>query len=73
MATRHRGAMQQQCSWPWVLPLMVLQTVVVKKSNKKKKYKAGDGSTNAAEIGRGASIDGQQEDVSAVGVAQSSV
>lgn len=67
MVARHRGAMQQQCSWPWVLPWMVLQTVVVKK-NKKKKYKC-DGSTNAAEIGRGvatatASIDDQQADVS---------
>lgn len=68
MVARHRGAMQKQCSWPWVLPLMVLQTVVVKK-NKKKKHKAGDGSTNVAEIGRCvataiASIDDQQADVS---------
>lgn len=55
---------QQQCSWPWVLPLMVLQTVVVKK---KKKNKADDGSTNAAEIARGvatASTDDEQANAS---------
>ena len=69
MGRRNRGAMQQQqCSWPWVLPLMVLQTVVVKK----KKDKADDRrSTNAAEIARGVATastgDEQANDSTAVG------
>lgn len=69
MGRRNRGAMQQQqCSWPWVLPLMVLQTLVVKK----KKDKADDRrSTNAAEIDRGVATastgDEQANDSTAVG------